>query len=109
MRWAAAREYVRGSLWVIPTGCVAGALVLGLLLSRIDVGPTSPVAFQGTAADARGLLSGFAGTMITVSAVVLGLAVVALQLSATQVSPRLVRDLLRDVWNRDVLAVLVGA
>src|SRR4051812_41982913 len=108
MRWAVAREYVRGSLWVIPTGCVAGALVLGLLLSRIDVGPTSPLAFQGTADDARGLLSGIAGTMITVIAVVLGLAVVALQLSSTQFSPRLLRNFLRDRSNQVVLGVLVG-
>jgi uncharacterized membrane protein len=108
MRWAVAREYVRGSLWVIPTGCVAGALVLGLLLSRIDVGPSSPLAFQGTADDARGLLSGIAGTMITVIAVVLGLAVVALQLSSTQFSPRLLRNFLRDRSNQVVLGVLVG-
>jgi uncharacterized membrane protein len=108
MRWAAAREYVRGSLWVIPTGCVAGALALGALLSRVDVGPTSPLAFQGTADDARGLLSGIAGTMITVIAVVLGLAVVALQLSSTQFSPRLLRNFLRDRSNQVVLGVLVG-
>src|SRR4051794_8016786 len=108
MRWAVAREYVRGSLWVIPTGCVAGALVLGLLLSQVDVGPTSPLAFQGTADDARGLLSGIAGTMITVIAVVLGLAVVALQLSSTQFSPRLLRNFLRDRSNQVVLGVLVG-
>src|SRR4051795_876270 len=108
MRGDALREYVRGSLWVIPTGCVAGALVLGLLLSQVDVGPTSPLAFQGTADDARGLLSGIAGTMITVIAVVLGLAVVALQLASTQFSPRLLRNFLRDRANQVVLGVLVG-
>src|SRR5690242_12882680 len=80
MRWGAAREYMRGSLWVIPTGCVAGALVLGVLMSQVDVGPHSPLAFQGTADDARSLLAGITGTMVTVIAVVLGLAVVALQL-----------------------------
>jgi uncharacterized membrane protein len=83
MRRDAAQEYVRGSLWVIPTACVVGALVLGLLLSQVDVGPTSVLAFQGTADDARALLSGISGTMITVIAVVLGLAVVALQLVGT--------------------------
>ncbi|RBY77255.1 DUF2254 domain-containing protein [Geodermatophilus sp. TF02-6] len=108
MRWDAAREQVRGSLWVIPTGCVVGALVLGELLSRIEVGPTSPLAFQGTADDARSLLSGISGTMITVIAVVLGLAVVALQLSSTQFSPRLLRNYLRDRANQVVLGVLVG-
>jgi len=108
MRWHALREYVRGSLWVIPTGCVIGALVLGVLLSLVDVGPSSPLAFQGTADDARALLSGISGTMITVIAVVLGLAVVALQLSSTQFSPRLLRNFLRDRPNQVVLGVLVG-
>jgi uncharacterized membrane protein len=108
MRRDAAREYVRGSLWVIPTACVIAALVLGLLLSQVDVGPTSVLAFQGTADDARALLSGISGTMITVIAVVLGLAVVALQLSSTQFSPRLLRNFLRDRSNQVVLGVLVG-
>src|SRR4029450_9571561 len=108
MRWDAAREYVRGSLWVIPTGCVIGALVLGALMSQVHVGPTSPLAFQGTAADGRPPLSGSSGTMITVIAVVLGLAVVALQLASTQFSPRLLRNFLRDRSNQVVLGVLVG-
>jgi uncharacterized membrane protein len=108
MRWDAAREYVRGSLWVIPTACVIAALVLGVLLSQVNVGPTSPLAFQGTADDARALLSGISGTMITVIAVVLGLAVVALQLASTQFSPRLLRNFLRDRSNQIVLGVLVG-
>jgi uncharacterized membrane protein len=108
MRWDAAREYTRGSLWVIPTGCVVGALLLGVLLSQVNVGPTSPVAFQGTADDARALLSGISSTIITVIALVLGLAVVALQLSSTQYSPRLLRNFLRDRPNQVVLGVLVG-
>jgi uncharacterized membrane protein len=108
MRWDGTREYLRGSLWAIPTGCAIAALLAGALLSRIDVGPTSPLAFQGTADDARGLLSGITGTMITVIAVVLGLAVVALQLSSTQFSPRLLRNFLRDRPNQIVLGVLVG-
>jgi uncharacterized membrane protein len=74
----------------------------------VDVGPSSPLAFQGTSDDARGLLSQITGTMITVIAVVLGLAVVALQLSSTQFSPRLLRNFLRDRSNQVVLGVLVG-
>jgi len=108
MRWDAVREYTRGSLWVIPAACVILALLLGVLLSQVNVGPTSILAFQGTADDARALLSGISGTMITVIAVVLGLAVVALQLSSTQFSPRLLRNFLRDRPNQVVLGVLVG-
>src|SRR3954468_23821399 len=108
MRRDALREYIRGSLWVLPTACALAALVLGAVLSRVKVGPDSPLAFQGTADDARSLLSSIAGTLVTVIALLLGLAVVALQLSSTQFSPRLLRNYLRDRPNQIVLGVFVG-
>src|SRR4051794_26866650 len=108
MRRDALPEYIRGSLWVLPTACVFVALLLGSLLSLVNVGPDSPLAFQGTADDARSLLSGITGTMVTVIALLLGLAVVALQLSSTQFSPRLLRNFLRDRPNQVVLGVFVG-
>lgn len=95
-------------LWFLPALTAAAALVLGLALSRIQVGPGSPLAFQGTADDARSLLITIAGTMVTVIALLLGLAVVALQLSSTQFSPRLLRNFLRDRPNQVVLGVFVG-
>jgi uncharacterized membrane protein len=108
MRRDALREYIRGSLWVLPTACAVAALVLGIVLSLVKVGPDSPLAFQGTADDARSLLSSIAGTLVTVIALLLGLAVVALQLSSTQFSPRLLRNFLRDRPNQIVLGVFVG-
>ena len=104
----ALREYTRGSLWVLPTLCVLAALLAGSLLSLVNVGPNSPLAFQGTADDARSLLIGITSTMVTVIALLLGLAVVALQLSSTQFSPRLLRNFLRDRPNQIVLGVFVG-
>jgi len=104
----ALREYMRGSLWVFPTLCVLVALVAGVLLSLVDVGPNSPLAFQGTADDARTLLISITSTMVTVIALLLGLAVVALQLSSTQFSPRLLRNFLRDRPNQLVLGTFVG-
>jgi uncharacterized membrane protein len=84
IRRDAFREYVRGSLWLLPMVSMVTALLLGALLSQVDVAPASPLAFQGTADDARALLIGITGTMVTVIALLLGLAVVALQLSSTQ-------------------------
>jgi len=101
-------EYVRGSLWVLPTLSVLAALAAGSLLSLVRVGPRSPLAFQGTSDDARTLLIGIAGTMVTVIALLLGLTVVALQLSSTQYSPRLLRNFLRDRPNQVVLSVFVA-
>jgi uncharacterized membrane protein len=79
----ALREYTRGSLWVLPTVSVAAAVIIGGLLSLVDVAPDFPLGFQGTADDARSLLIGITATMVTVIALLLGLAVVALQLSST--------------------------
>ncbi len=87
IRRDALREYSRGSLWLLPVVSVVLALLLGALLSRVPVPPGSPLAFQGTADDARALLIGITGTMVTVIALLLGLAAVALQLSSTQFSP----------------------
>jgi uncharacterized membrane protein len=108
IRWDAIREYMRGSLWVLPTLFVLAAVIVGALLSLVNVGPDSPLGFQGTADDARALLIGITGTMVTVIALLLGLAVVALQLSSTQFSPRLLRNFLRDRPNQIVLGVFVG-
>ena len=102
------REYSRGSLWLLPMVSVVLALLLGTVLSRVPVPPGSPLAFQGTADDARALLIGITATMVTVIALLLGLAVVALQLSSTQFSPRLLRNYLRDRPNQIVLSVFVG-
>jgi uncharacterized membrane protein len=102
------REYVRGSLWVLPTLSVLAALAAGAVLSSVSIGARSPLAFQGTPDDARTLLLGITGTMITVIALLLGLAVVALQLSSTQFSPRLLRNFLRDRPNQVVLSAFVA-
>src|SRR6478609_5285440 len=107
----AVREYVNGSLWVWPGVSAVVALVVGFVMSGIDVAPgspLSPLAFQGTADDARALLTIIAGTVVTVIALVLGLTVVALQLSSTQFSPRLLRKFLRDRANQIVLSVFVA-
>ena len=107
-RHGALREYVRGSLWVLPTLSVLGAMVVGGVLSLVPLAPGSPLAFHGTADDARSLLIGITATMVTVIALLLGLTVVALQLSSTQFSPRLLRNFLRDRPNQIVLSSFVG-
>jgi uncharacterized membrane protein len=108
IRRDALSEYVRGSLWVLPALSVLAALAAGSLLSLVRIGPHSALAFQGTSDDARTLLIGITGTMVTVIALLLGLAVVALQLSSTQYSPRLLRNFLRDRPNQIVLSVFVA-
>ena len=90
---------------------VVGTLVAGTVISQVTVDPGSgwaPLAFQGTADDARTLLITIASTVVTVIALVLGLTVVALQLSSTQFSPRLLRNFLRDRPTQRVLSVFLS-
>ncbi len=112
LRREALWEYLKGSLWVLPTLSVVLALAAGSVLSAVDIDPSSSpwgrLAFQGTADDARNLLIGITSTMVTVIALVLGLTVVALQLASTQFSPRLLRNFLRDRVNQVVLSVFVA-
>jgi uncharacterized membrane protein len=104
----ALREYTSASLWVLPTLAGILALITGSIMSLIDLGPDSWLVFQGTADDARGLLIAITGTVVTVIALTLGLTVVALQLSSTQFSPRILRNFLRDRPNQIVLSLFVA-
>ncbi len=102
------REYVAGALWVLPGIAALVAMSAGVVLSHVDIArhsALSPLAFQGTADDARALLIAITSTVVTVIALVLGLTVVALQLSSTQFSPRLLRNFLRDRATQVVLSV----
>ncbi len=105
------KEYVNGALWVLPSAAALVALVVGFAMSQVTVSPDSileRLAFQGTADDARALLITVSSTVVTVIALVLGLTVVALQLSSTQFSPRLLRNFLRDRGTQVVLSVFMA-
>ena len=111
LRRDAISEYTAGALWVWPAACGAIALAGGYVLAHVGVHPGSRLfflAFQGTAEDARSLLITITGTVVTVIALVLGLTVVALQLSSTQFSPRLLRNFLRDRSTQLVLSVFIA-
>ncbi|MBA4022885.1 MAG: DUF2254 domain-containing protein [Gordonia sp.] len=110
-RGEAWRESVGGVMWVLPVTAMALALLAGAGLSQVDVPESSRydwIVFQGTSDDARALLIGISATIITVIALILGLTVVALQLSSTQYSPRIIRNFLRDRPNQIVLSVFVA-
>jgi uncharacterized membrane protein len=105
-------DYLGGALWVLPTVSVMIFLLAGALLSRVSVdadSPLWPLAFQGTAEDARGILVVVSATMITVTGLVFALTIVALQIASGQYSPRLLRNFMRDRGTQVVLSVFVGA
>jgi uncharacterized membrane protein len=105
-------DYLGGALWVLPTVSVMVFLTAGAMLSRVSVdadSPLWPLAFQGTAEDARGILVVVSATMITVTGLVFALTIVALQIASGQYSPRLLRNFMRDRGTQLVLSVFVGA
>jgi len=111
LAWEAIKEYASGALWVLPSLAALLALAAGYTMSQIRVTPGSLLdrfAFQGTADDARTLLVTVSSTVVTVIALVLGLTVVALQLSSTAFSPRLLRNFLRDRATQIVLSVFIA-
>lgn len=111
MRRESVKEYTGAALWVLPFIAGNVALLIGFGLSHVDAAPgttLSPLAFQGTAQDARDVLTAITGTVVTVIALVLGLSVLALQMASTQLSPRLLRNFLRDRPNQVVLSVFMA-
>ena len=109
--WYRTKEYLNGALWVLPSCAAVVALGAGYLMSQVTLPPGSAAdrfAFQGTADDARTVLITVSSTVVTVIALVLGLTVVALQLSSTQFSPRLLRNFLRDRATQVVLSAFIA-
>lgn len=106
----------RSSFWFAPAVIVLGALGLASLLiaidTRIDRGlwvlPRWPLVFGAGAAGARGLLSTVATSMITVAGVVFSITIVALSLTSSQYTSRVLRNFMRHRVNQVVLGVFVG-
>jgi len=102
-------ERLRSRLWPIPAlAATVAALVAGVLSTIRPESATAPLWWPGEPASARGLLEVLAGSSLTVVALVFSLQVVALQLAATQYSPRLLRTYARDPWIQASLSVLIA-
>jgi uncharacterized membrane protein len=106
-RLAVLAERLRSRLWPLPALSTLVAAAVAVLVVLTDgqglrgTGPASTGA--GT-----GLLEVLAGSSLTVLALVFSLHVVALQLAATQYSPRLLRTYVRDLRVQAVLSVLIA-
>lgn len=107
-------ETLRSSLWFIPGVSVLLAVALAVALVELDghlepdVFARWPRLFGSGAAGARGLLESVASSMITIAGVVFSITVVALSLTSTQYTSRVLRNFMRDRVNQSVLGVFVG-
>ena len=86
-------------LWLVPTVCVAAALVLAAVTLALDRGPLAgavPLSWTGSATAAQSILSTAASSMLSLVTIVLTVLTLALQFAMQQFSPRIVRALLQD-------------
>ena len=109
-RLLAVRDSVRQGFWAVPAGCVVLAILLALILVRVDRSLQAGLAYTfGAGPDgAREVLSGITTAMITFTGLVFSITVVVLQLTSSQFSPRVLRTFLRDRLTQYALGVFTG-
>jgi len=111
LRLGALKNTLTQSLFFLPSLFVAGSLVLSQVTVWIDreLGPgTLPSWFDTTTASSRSILSAVAGGTITAASIVFSLTLVAVQLAASQFSPRVLRGFLGDRFQQVVMGTVVG-
>ena len=103
------------ALWPLPVLAIVLAIGLGVGMPAIDglleqPGGEHPLtfAFGGGPSAARDLLAAIAGSLISVTGLTFSFTVVALQLSSSQHSPRLLQTFVTDRVIQATLAQLVG-
>ncbi len=107
-------QELRGSFWFIPGMIVFGAVGLAIVIVALDANlkmefvENWPLFFGAGADGARGLLSAVASSMITVAGVVFSITIVALSLTSSQYTSRVLRNFMRDRVNQMVLGVFLG-
>lgn len=104
-RVRALADRLRASLFALPAAAVVVAFVAARLIVGIDVGEW---AGQSTVDNARAVLSTVAAATITFASVVFSVSLLVIQQGANQYSPRVLHGLVRDPFNRRVIAVVMA-
>lgn len=105
---------IRGSLWYRPAIMTVVAIILSFLTIWLDHTLFREQRiqawwlFEGGAEGARGVLSAIASTTMAVATTAFSFTLVALQLSSSQYSPRIVRNFTGDRSNQLVIGVFVS-
>lgn len=109
---AAASEALRQSLWLIPAIAVLAAAVAAegmvWLSGQVETPEWLRAVFAGGATAAQALLQAITTSVITVAGVTFSVTIIALQLTSTQFSPRVLRNFLRDRYSQSVLAIFLA-
>ena len=107
------RDRIRESLFLLPAIGVVAATIAAIGLSWLDDRLVAsvrdlPFLLRTTTDGARALLTTAAGATITVAGIVLSITVVAVQLAASQFSPRVVATIFGSRFQQTVIAIVTG-
>ncbi len=111
LRLQALRLRFTESLFFIPALMVLASLLLSQVTVAIDKSVADdllPSFFQTTVESSRAILAAIAGGTITAASVVFSLTLVAVQLAASQFSPRVLHGFLGDRFQQIVMGTVVG-
>lgn len=111
LRLDAIRNALTQSLFFVPFLMVALSLALSQLTVWVDrqiAEDVLPAWFGATVESSRAILSAVAGGTITAASIVFSLTLVAVQLAASQFSPRVLRGFLGDRFQQIVMGTVVG-
>jgi hypothetical protein len=113
LSWAALRDRLRTSLWLVPVGfsILAAGLALGLVEVDEELAPDTSgwFLYGGQADGARELLSTTASSMLTIAGLVFSITILVLQLASSQFSPRILSTFLQDRVTQSSLGMFLGS
>lgn len=101
-------HYLLTSLWLVPLLCVLVGIGVSLLTTTIDDGSLVPQSVSGDPTAALQILYLISFAMLTLTAILLSLVVVAVQLAMGTFSPRIVRQVLHDRPSQLAIGLFAG-
>ena len=102
-------ERARDSQFLIPMVVIAASLALAFGTHVLDDRKVpAPLLIPGTVAVTRTLLAAIGGAIITAAALVFSFSAVSVQLAASQYSPRVVQEFLRDRVQQSIVGLVMG-
>ncbi|MEJ7900598.1 MAG: DUF2254 family protein, partial [Thermomicrobiales bacterium] len=102
-------HHLRTSMWPIPVLCVLISVLISLGTTTIDTGTIISIDFTGGPDAALAILGAIAASMIALTATVLTMVLVVVQLAMGQFSPRIVRAILHDRPSQFAIGIFVAA
>ena len=112
MTWATRfriRQYVQGSLWIVPLLGVLLGLLLGVIDVQVDKSIHLPANWTYSPSTATAVLAAIVGAMAALTGFVVTVTVLVVQIVIGTFSARFMRLWYRDAMLKAVLALLIGA